>query len=130
MEIGDRLRYIRKELGYTQREAAERADMQYQYLSNLENNRIPNPSLDTLQRLADAYGLGVDQLIGRGVLSLDANDLPQGLQELLEDPQWAEEITDDWIATLLRIEYRGVSLRSKRQFLEAYLYLRHLLDPR
>ena len=127
MDIGERLRNIRKQLGYTQREAAGAAGMSPQYLSDLETGRIRNPSLETLQRLAQAYGMGVDELIGRRG-RCRREDLPEGLQELLADPDWAEQINDLWVETLLRIRHGGRALGTKEEFLEAYLSLRRILD--
>ena len=127
MTLGERLRSIREDLGYTQREAAKMAGMRYQYLSNLENGRIGNPSVGTLGKLASAYSLGVDQIIGRGVPT-EVGDLPNGLQELLADQEWGEQITEEWLETLLRIDHNGRRLRTKREFLEAYLALSRILS--
>jgi len=127
MTIGQRLREIRADLGYNQRQAANLAGMRYQYLSDLECERISNPSLETLTRLARAYGMGVDQLIGAAV-SHARDELPEGLQELLEDPEWGDQITPEWIEALLRIDYQGRRLRTKRDFLEAYLALSRILE--
>ena len=127
MDIAERLRSIRKRLGYTQREAALAAGMSPQYLSDLETGRIRNPSLETLERLAQAYGMGADELIGRGA-STPREGLPEGLQELLADPHWEERIDELWVETLLRIRHAGVGLQTKEEFLEAYLALRRILD--
>jgi len=127
MAIGDRLRNIREKLGYTQRRAADRAGMRNQYLSNLENGRIANPSLDTLTKLAVAYDMGVDDLVGH-VVPISEDQLPEGLRELLDDPDWSERLTDEWIDVLTKIQYQGRRLRTKREFLEAYLALSRILE--
>ncbi len=125
MEIAERLRKVREQLGYTQREAAQRAGIRFQYLSNLENGRIANPSVNTLKKIAAAYGMGVDELIGQGV-SPGAEELPAGLRELLADPDWAEQISPYWVETLLRIKHVARGLQTKEEFLEAFLALRRI----
>lgn len=125
MEIGRRVKKIREQLGLSQREGAAAAGMPSQYLCDLERGRIENPSLSTLKRLAQAYGIGVDQLIGQS-LTDEVEDLPQGLQELLRDPDWSKKITPSWTETLLRIHHLGRSLQTKEEFLEAYLALRRI----
>jgi len=127
MNVGERLRAVRKQLGYTQRHAAALAGMHPQHLCDLERGRIAIPSLETLSRLAAAYGMGVDELIGSG-RSYAADELPEGLRELLSDPEWTEAITPAWVETLVRIEHAGRRLRTKRQFLEAYLALSRILQ--
>jgi len=127
MTIGERVRAIRKQHGMTQRAVAAAAGMLPQYLSDLERGRIGNPSLDTLRSIASVFAMGVDELIGRGLPYLEA-DLPGGLCQLLKDRQWAREITAEWVDALLRIEYAGRRLETKREFLEAYLALKRILD--
>ncbi len=47
---------VRKRLGLTQEELAEKAGLTQAYISRLEAG-VANPSLRTLQRLADGMGL-------------------------------------------------------------------------
>jgi transcriptional regulator with XRE-family HTH domain len=128
MRVGDRLRSIRKAQGLTQRALAAAAGMPAQYVSDLERGRIRNPSLETLSRVANALGIGVGELIGRGLEQRGA-DLPEGLRALLADPEWGEAITPEWVDTLLGVEHAGRRLQSKAEFLEAYLALRRLFEP-
>jgi len=123
--VGERLRSIRETLGLTQREAAAKAGMRHQYLSSLENGRVANPSLDTLARLAAAYGMGVDELIGQG-RSYTRRELPAGLRKLLADPEWGQHVTPSWVETLMRVRHEGRPLKTKQEFLEAYLALRRI----
>ena len=127
MLIGERVKAVRERLGLSQRDAASRAGLRYQYLSNLENGRIENPSLDTLVRLAEGYGIGVDALIGHGA-RLDPEHIPQGLRELQQDPDWGNELNDAWIETLMGIRHEGCGLETKQDFLEAFLTLRRIFE--
>lgn len=125
-ELAERLRTVRGSLGLSQKDAACKAGMKSQQLSDLERGRIKSPSLDTLARLAAAYNMGVDELIGRGQAHRP-DEIPEGLAQLMGDPEWGSEITGEWVETLLAVRYCGRGLGSKREFLEAFLTLRRLL---
>ncbi|MBI4455759.1 MAG: helix-turn-helix transcriptional regulator [Acidobacteria bacterium] len=56
--LGERIREIREAKELTQREIAARLQIDDYYVSRLENNHI-NPTLATLQRLANALGVEV-----------------------------------------------------------------------
>ena len=126
-DIGQRIRGIRKARGHTQRAAAELANVHVQYLSDLERGRVANPSVATLTRLAGAYGIGVDELLGHG-RPYAGSELPQSLRELLADPDWGAQITASWIETLMGVGHEGRKLQTKQEFLEAFLALRRILQ--
>lgn len=60
--IGERIRAEREHRGMTVAQLAERADLQRPNLSRLEHGRH-DPSLDTLERVADALGVPVARLV-------------------------------------------------------------------
>lgn len=55
IDIGQRLKGLRKEKGLTQEELSERTDLTKGYVSQLENN-ISSPSLETLMDLLEVLG--------------------------------------------------------------------------
>ncbi|MBC7286834.1 MAG: helix-turn-helix transcriptional regulator [Armatimonadetes bacterium] len=126
-DLGRRLKAVREGLGLSQREAAAAAGMTPQQLLDLESGRIRNPSIRTLARIAKAYGIGVDELIGHG-RAFTRRELPKGLQELLDDPEWGPKLTQDWVETLVRLRHKGRTLRTKEEFVEAFLSLRRLFE--
>jgi len=74
-DFGKRLRELRREKGFTLRQLAELAGVDFTYLSKVENDRVPyTPAADTIRTLARA--LGVDPL---ELLQL-AGKLPEGLE--------------------------------------------------
>lgn len=76
--IGRRLRALREERGWTQRELASRARVSYSYISSLERGGIPNPGIEKLRALAGAFG------VAESALTNQAPDPP----ELIElDPR-------------------------------------------
>lgn len=82
MRFGKRLREIRKEKGMTLREVAERAGIDFTYLSKIENDRIPyTPAVDTIRQLAEALKANAIEL-----LTL-ADKLPKELEPLRTNQQ-------------------------------------------
>lgn len=63
--IGTKLFKIRTERGETQEHVAEGVGITYVSLSRYENGQRM-PKMDILARLAEHYGVTVDELIGRG----------------------------------------------------------------
>lgn len=64
-QLGMRIRYLRKQLHWSQEDLALEANVNKNYISDLENARR-NPSLDILERISDAFGITLAELF-RGV---------------------------------------------------------------
>jgi len=62
--IGDKLRTLRKERGWTQKELEERTGVAQRNISSYEAGKL-KPSARTLRRFADAFGLPVEELLGQ-----------------------------------------------------------------
>jgi transcriptional regulator with XRE-family HTH domain len=117
MRFGERLREIRKEKGLTLREVAERAGIDFTYLSKIENSRFPyTPAADTIRQLAEA--LKVDSI---ELLTL-ADKLPKELEPLRTNQQ-ARRFFDraakvaspgDWEAFLDLLEERQAKRGDKK----------------
>ena len=131
MKLGERLRLIRKEHRLTLKDLNERADLSVPYLSDMERS-VVNPSIETLQKVAKAYRMTVkDLLIGvEGMGKATRETYPEGFAELLEDPDYRDELNDDWQDLLLRIDFRGKRPSSKRDWVELYLNLRRIFTQR
>ncbi len=67
MELGQKLKHFRQEKGLTQLELSEKMGVSRQTLSNWENSRTL-PDGQSLVYLADAYGVSMDELVGRQVM--------------------------------------------------------------
>ena len=61
--FGAALRSMRQASGLTQRELASRADVDFSYISKLENDRIPPPAADTVVKLTEILGARPDTLL-------------------------------------------------------------------
>lgn len=129
MQLNERLRELRNERGLRLKDIAENAGISVPYLSDLERGRT-NPSLETLQTLAGAYGITVHDLLEGVEFYGGATEaaLPKGLADLVADPVLGGQITPDWVKTLTRIELRGKRPQAKGDWYEIYLHLRRILD--
>jgi transcriptional regulator with XRE-family HTH domain len=61
--IAAKLRVLREELGLTQKEAAELANVSQVTLVRLESGRRP-PYMPTVTKIARAYGVPLEELVG------------------------------------------------------------------
>ncbi|SKB00045.1 DNA-binding transcriptional regulator, XRE-family HTH domain [Caloramator quimbayensis] len=61
MDIGNSIKYHRKIKGMTQQELADKSSISRSYLADVERNRY-NPSIETLQKIAEALGVSVEDL--------------------------------------------------------------------
>ena len=61
--IGGKIKKLRLEKDMTQEELARKADIPYATLLKIENDTVKNPTINTLQKLAQALEVSVDFLI-------------------------------------------------------------------
>ncbi len=130
MKLGERLRLIRKENKLTLKDLSQLADLSVPYLSDMERG-VVNPSVDTLQKVASAYQISVKQLL-IGVEELGEMEYatyPEEFESFINDPDYIDEIDDDWKELLMQINFRGKQPSTKREWIEVYLSLRRILSP-
>ena|SRR5213080_4936189 len=118
MDFGTRLKELRRGKGFTLRTLAEAAEINFTYLSKIENGKAGYlPAEDTIRAIAAA--LGVDAL---ELLRL-ADKVPPELERLTENAQArrflerAQQIAspDDWNALLDLLERRQQKRERKRK---------------
>lgn len=96
--IGRRIRAQRTQLGMTQEELAEQADLSATYISHIEREK-KRGSLAALLRIASALGIAPSVLFG-GEASSNTN-VPHELNILLNDcPPWEQQLLCDVAAAL------------------------------
>src|SRR5579862_6352894 len=61
--FGEELRDRRRTAGLSQRELAAQADLDFSYISKLENDRLPPPAADTVAKLAKIVGGSPEELL-------------------------------------------------------------------
>ena len=70
VDVGERLRKIRKAVRLTQKEVAQKVHMTQSYIAGIENN-THNPSLSALQMIADVLHVDIAELVGNEVTNQD-----------------------------------------------------------
>lgn len=78
--VGIQIRGIRKARGLTQEELAEKAELSYKYIGELERGQV-NVSLDSLQRIADALEREIGEFFPQPKSPLSKLS-PQDLQQI------------------------------------------------
>ena len=60
-----RIKEFRRKLKISQDQLAKKANIPFSTLVKIEAGYTPNPSMKTLIKIADAFGITIDELIGR-----------------------------------------------------------------
>jgi transcriptional regulator with XRE-family HTH domain len=131
MKLGEHLRFIRRKRKLTLKNLSQHADLSVPYLSDLERG-VVNPSIETLQKVAKAYNMKVQDLF-TGVEDMEASThetYPEGFLAFLQDPEYRDELDEDWKNLLMKINYRGQRPSSKREWVELYLNLRRFFSSK
>ena len=80
-EFGEKLRELRKEAGLTQRELADKVNVDFNYVSKIENGVMPPPSEKAILRLAAVLNADKDKLM------LLAGKVPSDIVQMLKNPE-------------------------------------------
>lgn len=111
--VGQRIANLRQIKGLSLPDLAERAGISKGYLSQLENEAEPNPSIGILARIADALDTTIADLLGQPrvgsrVQASIPNTLPAGLKEFLEsEKRRGAPVPEDIALALAQLEARG-----------------------
>ena len=63
--ISKRLKELRKERNWTQQELAQKANLSFNAVTKIEQGAAKHPTLKTLLKLAQAFNVSLDDLVGR-----------------------------------------------------------------
>ena len=63
--IAKRLKELRKKAGWSQQKLAEEAGLSYNTITKIEQGAAIKPTIQTMIKIADAFGIGLDELVGR-----------------------------------------------------------------
>src|SRR5271165_1286089 len=99
MPLGERVKELRKERGWSQSELAEKVGTDARQISRYENGRI-TPSLDVVARLAEVFNISLDYLVVEGAERRPLHVQDHGLGERLA---LLSELTDEDRAALLNV---------------------------
>lgn len=63
--LEQRLKQLRKKAGWSQQKLAEKAGLSYNVITKIEQGVAKRPSIQTMMKLADAFGISLDVLVER-----------------------------------------------------------------
>ena len=63
--LAKRVKEFRNQKGWSQQKLAEETRLSFNTITKIEQGVGDSPTLKTLLKLADAFGIGIDELIGR-----------------------------------------------------------------
>lgn len=72
-ELGRHLAALRKKHNFRQTDLAKKLDVSQQVISNIERGQTA-PDIELLQKMADIYGISLDQLVGRDFVDAGGDD--------------------------------------------------------
>jgi transcriptional regulator with XRE-family HTH domain len=112
MALADQIRKRRLEQRFSLAELARRAKISKGYLGQLENSLVQtHPSADILYRIAIALGTSVNELLEKQVDK--TNDELMGIPDELRKFALVEQLPEEEIKMLARVEYRGLRPRTR-----------------
>jgi len=61
--IGNNIKKYRKKLGISQDKLSKLAGMTFHTITKIESGATPDPRIETVKKIADALGVGIDDLM-------------------------------------------------------------------
>ncbi len=61
--IGDKIKQLRNKQGLTQDELARKSELPYTTLTKIETNVITKPSIQTVMKIANGFGITIDNML-------------------------------------------------------------------
>jgi len=60
-----KVKELRKKAGWSQQRLAQYAELSYNMITKIEQGQALYPSIQTVIKIADAFGITLDELVGR-----------------------------------------------------------------
>ena len=61
--IGENIKKYRNKLGISQEKKKKKADLAFHTIAKIEAGSTPNPTIETVKKIADALGVSLDDLM-------------------------------------------------------------------
>jgi len=61
--IGDNIKKYRNKLGISQDVLSKKANLAFHTIAKIETGATPNPTIETVKKIADALGVSLDNLM-------------------------------------------------------------------
>ena len=62
-KLGEKMKKLRKKEGISQDGLSKKADLAFYTIAKIESGSTPNPSIDTVKKIANALNVTVDELV-------------------------------------------------------------------
>lgn len=98
--LGERIKTFRTEQKMSISELAEKAGVAKSYLSSIERNKQTNPSIQFIEKVSEALGVSINELLYDG----DEVDI--------------EDLDREWLEIVLEAMESGVSKKQFKEYLE------------
>lgn len=119
-DFGDRLRHFRTARDWSLDQLASETGISRAYIWKLERKEGVNPGLDVLKRLARALGTTVGDLAAETPLEAETPEIPASLAACRD----RYELSDEEVADLARIRFRGGHPQEADDWYQLYLHLK------
>ena len=63
--LSRKIKELRKKAGWSQQKLAEKAGLSYNTITKIEQGVATMPTIQTMIKIADAFGITLDELVGR-----------------------------------------------------------------
>lgn len=107
-KIGEKLKQLRDARGYSTREVGRRIDISNSYVSQIEKGK--SPSLSTLQKLCNLYGVRMASLFG----------------EEVESNEELKDLGVDWMSFAEEMEKQNLTPEEVKKYVEVVKTLKGL----
>lgn len=115
IDIGNRLKELRKQKKYTQKQVSSQAGVSRSYYADLENGRY-SPSIETLRKLANSLNTSTSYLIdgNKNILDISMEDFQSTLKELAKQPASLDSDHSSFSETLKELNEIPVTYENKQ----------------
>ena len=126
MKIGEELRKLRRYRSLTLSQVSEQTHLSVSFLSDVERGKT-NPSLDTLQKLAEFYGIAINDIVKEAESEVVSQKVyPPGFQDFLREMEG--QVDSDTEELLLTIEHRSKRrMKTEDDWRQLYYTVKSLL---
>ena len=63
--LSKKIKELRNKAGWSQQKLAEKAGVSYNTITKIEQGAATMPTIQTMIKIADAFGISLDELVGR-----------------------------------------------------------------
>lgn len=134
MKLGQKIRQLREDKGFSLNGLAEEASISKAYLSQLENDVSQQPSAEILLKIASALGITIADLLDQPVRvyaeDFEDEEIPCVLRELIDKRGEVLDIQKEDVRMLMNIRYRGNQPKAIEEWEHILQTIRYVMKKR